>query len=100
MTCEAVISEACFLLRGLHGGVDALLELVARGVVAMPFCLMDELSSVTRLLTRYRSVPMSLADACLVRMAEQFDTSAVLTLDRHFQVYRKNGRIVIPTLMP
>ena len=100
ITCEAVLSEACFLLRGLHGGVDALLELVARGVVAMPFRLTDELSSVTRLLARYRSVPMSLADACLVRMAEQFDTSAVLTLDKHFQIYRKNGRIVIPTLTP
>ena len=59
------------------------------GVVAMPFRLTDELSSVTRLLARYHSIPMSLADACLVRMAEQFDTSAVLTLDRHFQVYRK-----------
>lgn len=66
----------------------------------MPFRLTDELSSVTRLLARYRSVPMSLADACLARMAEQFDTSAVLTLDRHFHIYRKKGRIVIPTLTP
>jgi uncharacterized protein len=100
LTCEAVISEACFLLRNIHDGVDSLMELLARGVVATKFSLADELPTIARLLTRYRSVPMSLADACLVRMSEQHATSAVLTLDRHFHVYRKNNRQVIPTLMP
>jgi predicted nucleic acid-binding protein len=62
--------------------------------------LPKELPNVARLLARYRSVPMSLADACLVRMAEQHAASVVLTLDRHFTVYRKSGRLAIPTLMP
>ena len=43
---------------------------------------------------------MSLADACLMRMAEQYSAGVVLTLDRHFHVYRKSGRLVIPTLTP
>ncbi len=100
LTCEAVLSEACFLLGDIHGGMDALMQLVKRGVLAVGFHLDDELPSVMRLLARYRSVPMSLADACLVRMAEQHASSVVLTLDRHFTVYRKSGRLVIPTLMP
>ena len=95
-----MISETCFLLRDIHGGVDALMQLLSRGVVSTPFCLSDELPSVTRLVSRYQSVPMSLADACLVRMAEQYADSTVLTLDRHFKIYRKSGRLVIPTLMP
>jgi rRNA-processing protein FCF1 len=43
---------------------------------------------------------MSLADACLVRMAEQHADAMVLTLDAHFRVYRKHGRQAIPVIMP
>ncbi|HJQ81005.1 MAG TPA: hypothetical protein VJ828_13680, partial [Lacipirellulaceae bacterium] len=67
---------------------------------AIRFSLSDELPAVARLLKKYASVPMSLADACLVRMAEQHITSPILTLDTHFRIYRKSGRTVIPTLMP
>jgi uncharacterized protein len=100
VACDAVISEACFLLRGIDRGTDALMQLLSRGVVATPFCLADELSPVARLLARYRSIPMSLANACLVRMSEQYADSTVFTLDRHFRIYRKSGRTLIPTLMP
>lgn len=100
ITCEAVISEAAFLLRDVDSGIDALMKLLQRGVVATSFTLADELPAVARLLKRYASVPMSLADACLVRMTEQFTTSAVLTLDSDFRIYRKSGRMVITTLMP
>jgi predicted nucleic acid-binding protein len=98
--CEPVITEAAFLLRGFHGGLIALMELLERGHLITPFHLADELPVVTRLLKRYASVPMSLADACLVRMAEQHTTSPILTLDTHFRIYRKSGRAVIPVLMP
>lgn len=100
ITCEAVISEACFLLQNVEGGVDALMQLMARGVVQVSFSMTENLPAITRLLKRYRSVPMSLADACLVRMAEQFSASPILTLDGDFRIYRKSGREVIPTLMP
>ncbi len=53
-----------------------------------------------RLVKRYADVPMSLADACLVRMAEQHVQSKVLTLDQDFRIYRKHSRQVIPVLMP
>jgi uncharacterized protein len=43
---------------------------------------------------------MSLADACLVRMAERYPSGIVMTLDRDFRIYRKHGRQVIPVKMP
>ncbi len=100
ITCEPVITEACYLLRDLDNGIDSLIGLINGGVVAIRFDLADELPAVARLLKRYASVPMSLANACLVRMTEQFSASPILTLDSDFRVYRKSGRTVIPTLMP
>lgn len=99
-TCEAVLSEAWHLLRQTHRGQVALLELVERGLVSIDFALAAELIAVRRLVTRYRDRPMSLADACLVRMAELYDEAAVLTVDSDFTVYRKNGRQVIPLIAP
>lgn len=48
----------------------------------------------------YADVPMSLADACLVRMAELHAQSKVFTLDQDFRIYRKHSRHVIPVLIP
>ena len=49
---------------------------------------------------RYRDRPMSLADACLVRLSELHRRSRVFTLDRDFLIYRRHGNKVIPVLMP
>ena len=100
LTCEAVLTEACHLLRNLSGAPEAVLEMVKRGLVTVTFLLGDEVERVTRLIVRYASVPMSLADACLVRMTEQFANSRLLTLDSDFRVYRRNGRQIIPSIMP
>lgn len=100
LTCEAVLAEACFLLRRSSGGTQAVMQLLARGIVTAPFGLEEEAPAVAKLLFRYASVPMSLADACLVRMAERYPSGIVMTLDRDFRIYRKNGRQVIPTRMP
>lgn len=100
LTCEAVLAETCFLLRHLSGGSQAVLELANRGVVQTVFKLEEEVQPVMKLLGRYTNVPMSLADACLVRMAEQHAESKVLTLDQDFRIYRKHGRQVIPILSP
>lgn len=99
-TCEAVISEACFLLRNIPSAPDALLELVKRKLVAVPFQLEHEITAVKKLMARYNNVPMSLADACLVRMSEQYAGSVLLTLDRDFRIYRRLGRQVIPVIAP
>ena len=99
-TCEAVISEACFLVRNLKGGPDAVLTLIARGLVVPDFHLDLELDALRKLIAKYSSVPMSLADACLVRMAELDHELTVITLDADFRLYRRHGRQHLPTLMP
>jgi uncharacterized protein len=100
LTCEAVLSEACFLLRGLSAGNTAVMEFVRRGAVEVAFRLDEHVAPVSKLLDKYASMPMSLADACLVRMSECHADSAVLTLDSHFRLYRRHGRVVVPVIMP
>jgi predicted nucleic acid-binding protein len=100
LTSESVISEACFLLRAFAGGREGVFELLLRGAVAIGFRLDEDLKSTARLMARYANVPMSVADASLVRMAERLPESAVLTVDADFRVYRKHGRQVIPTILP
>jgi uncharacterized protein len=81
LTCEAVITEACFLLQRDSRSQQAVLSLVNRGAVQISFCLSDEMKAIEELITRYENVPMSLAGACLARMAELYPESTVLTLD-------------------
>ena len=100
LTCEAVISEACFLLRRLQNASGTVLNLIEQDLIKAPFRLQETITSVKRLMTRYANIPMSLADACLVRMAEQYPEGVLLTCDSDFRVYRKHRRQVIPTIMP
>jgi len=100
LTCEAVVSETCFLLSGIKGGSDRVMQLVQRKILKISFHLEEHIDPVNKLLIKYQSVPMSLADACLVRMSELHSNSSVFTLDSDFNLYRKNGRQVIPSIMP
>lgn len=100
LTCEAVLSEACFLLRGLIPGPKAVLEAVQRGAIDIPFQLTDHVHRVSQLMDKYAQIPMSLADACLVCLAELQPGGTVFTVDRDFRIYRKQGREIIPVLMP
>ena len=99
-TCDAALSEAMFLLQQTRTGIGPLLELLERGVVIPEFNVRAELPTLLRLLRRYKDVPMSLADSCLVRMAELFADSSVFTLDSDFRIYRKHGRQSIPLIYP
>ena len=99
-TCESVVSEACFLLRGLAGGPDAVLDLLVADVVRIDFQMESEIAALRALMRKFANVPMSLADACLVRMTELDTQSVIVTLDSDFRVYRRNRRQLIPTIMP
>jgi hypothetical protein len=59
-----------------------------------------DIELVRQLRRTYADVPMSVADACLVRLAEQLGQCAVLTLDDDFTAYRRHGRQVIPRVSP
>ena len=100
MTCEAVISVTCFLVRAINGGSQAVFGLLERGVLELSFRLAPNQAAVRTLMARYSSVPMSFADGCLVRMSELEPKATILTLDSDFKFYRRSGRQVIPVAMP
>ncbi|MCC7105069.1 MAG: type II toxin-antitoxin system VapC family toxin [Chloroflexi bacterium] len=100
LVCEPVLAEAIYLLRRFPRAQSQLLRLVEVGALRISFSLSDEIHAVGELINKYADVPMSLADACVVRMAELYDNHSVCTLDSDFQVYRKHGRQSIPLLQP
>jgi predicted nucleic acid-binding protein len=100
VTCEAVLAETCHLLRDRLDARKRLLASVAQGNIGIPFALAEEAAAIEKLMDRYRNIPMSLADACLVRMAEVHKEALVFTLDKDFKIYRKSNRQVIASVMP
>ena len=97
-TCEAVLSEAFHLL-GARGtpGLSAILR---RRALLVAFSLDNDVEPVLKLLQKYSDVPMSLADACLVRMTETLPDPVILTTDSDFRIYRRHSRQVVPCMMP
>ena len=100
LTCEPVLTEAAFLLKREGRETDPLFELLERGVLRVGLEIEDQLADLRTLMSRYRDRPMSLADACLVRLSELHRDSTVFTLDSDFRIYRRHGNKVIPVLMP
>ena len=100
LTCEAVLAEATYLTRAAPGARAALIEMLGEGFLNIGMALADQHSAILAMIRRYTDVPMSLADACLVRLAELHPQSPVLTLDSDFAIYRKNGRQVISMVCP
>jgi predicted nucleic acid-binding protein len=99
LTCEAVITETCFLVQRDSLSQQAVLSLVNRGALKIAFCLADE-AAIEELIKRYTNVPMSFADACIVRMTELYPESTVLTLDSDFRIYKKHRSQEIPIIIP
>ena len=97
-TCDAVLSEAFHLVG--TAGRRPLGALLRRRVVVLAFDLGDELERVVKLMEKYADLPMSLADACLVRMTETLADPVVLTTDTDFRVYRRHSRQTVPCVMP
>ena len=100
VTCEAVLAEATYLTRAIPQARAALIEMVSEGFLNIGMTLAEQHRAILTLVRRYRDTPMSLADACLVRLAELYPQSTLLTLDSDFTVYRKNGRQVISMIRP
>ena len=97
-TCEAVLSESFHLLGGR--GTANLGALLRRRALLVAFELAGNVEPVVRLLEKYSDVPMSLADACLVRMTEVLADPMILTTDEDFRVYRRHSRQVVPCVTP
>lgn len=99
-SCEAAVVEASFLVRGLWPAQQRILGMLSDGFLRVEFALTPEVERINALMEKYADLPMSLADACLVRMSELDDDAAIFTTDSDFLVYRKHGRKKIPLISP
>ena len=100
LTCEPVLTEAAHLLMRRGGDADSLFAMLERGALRVALAIDQEQADLRALMRRYRNRPMSLADACLVRLSEIHAEARVFTLDSDFRIYRRHGNRVIPVLMP
>jgi uncharacterized protein len=100
VTCEPVLAEACFLIQRAGGKPGDLARKLVEGGIAIGMDLSQDAGGVHGLMMRYSDTPLSLADACLVRLSEKFPECRLFTLDSAFEHYRRNGRQVIPLLYP
>ena len=87
-SCEAVIAEACFLMRKVDAAGSA--EVVAlgrKGVYEISLSVTDHWAYIEKLLQKYANRPISFADACLIRCAEVWQEPRILTFDSDFSIY-------------
>ena len=100
LVCEPVLTEVIYLLARFPMAGDTLFDLLQNGALQLAFRVEEHLGVLHRLIQKYRDTPMSLADACVVRMAEIHEEHSVLTLDSDFTVYRKHGRSPMTLIHP
>ena len=100
LTCEPVLTEAALLMKREGRDTDSLFALLDRGVIRIGLSIQEQNADLRALMRRYRNRPMSLADACLVRLSEIHAAAEVLTLDSDFRIYRRHGNKVIPLRIP
>jgi predicted nucleic acid-binding protein len=100
LTCDAVLTESCFLLAKHPQLLRTLGSLLEDGLITSKFQSDSQSSRIFGLMETYRNVPMSFADACLVCMIENNPGSVLFSLDRGFTIYRQQRRRLIPLLSP
>ena len=100
LVCEPVLAEACYLLGRFPWAQDALLALLQNGALQVAFDVGEHVGELRKLMQKYRDTPMSLADACILQMAEINEQHVVFTLDSDFTVYRKRSRTSLALIHP
>lgn len=99
ITCEPVLTEACFLVERNGRPGTLVLDYALAAGIQIGLQLGSEIDSVRALMHRYQDVPISLADACLVRLAEMTGFP-ICTLDHDFAIYRVHGRRALTLITP
>ena len=98
VTVWPVVAEAMYMLRAYWQAQEALWEMIEMGAVGILPLGIDDVPRMKELMRKYRDLPMDLADAALVRVAERERLRRIFTLDRRdFQIYRPSriGRFAI-----
>jgi predicted nucleic acid-binding protein len=100
ITCEAVIAETAYFLSKWRRGIGVLFKFLEEAPVHFPFSYAQNRIEIRELIEKYSDVPMSFADACLVRLSELYPDAPILTLDSDFLIYRRNKNERLPVLIP
>jgi predicted nucleic acid-binding protein len=96
-SCPEAMAEAA----AMTGQPAAIVEMIQANEIILAFDLSAQAASVLSLLKKYADSGMDLADACIVRMSELTRDCRVITVDRAgFAIYRRNGRELIPVVVP
>lgn len=96
LTCEAVLAETAFHIRSS----SLVFRMLETGLVRLAFDIESNRAELTALAKRYADRAPDLADLCLIRMSELSPKHPIITVDGDFRIYRRNGREVIPVIMP
>jgi predicted nucleic acid-binding protein len=97
-TCDAVLSETCHMIGS--AGMPLLTGFLRDRGLTINCTSEIGLDEVLSLMEKYADIPMSFADACLVRMTEVSPDPTLLTTNTDFRIYRRHGRKAIPCVMP
>ncbi|HEY5894392.1 MAG TPA: PIN domain-containing protein [Chthoniobacterales bacterium] len=96
--CEAVFAEVDHLLGS--AGRTTLRTGARRGALRLLSVLAAETNAILDLQDKYSDLPMSVADACVVRLTEILPDALVLATDADFKIYRRHSRKIVPCLLP
>lgn len=102
VTTWPVMTETCHLLanRLTPDAAETFVASAARGAFAIFELRPDHLPRIVELMRKYRQLPMDLADASLVVLAEHLGTGRILSTDRRdFGAYRWKSRRPFRNLM-
>lgn len=104
LTVWPALTEAMHLLRGSWPAQRNLWSRVETGALVLAALDIDDTARMRQLMEKYRDLPMDVADAALVRVAERDDLTRIFTLDRrHFSIYRPGRRrrfAIVPESVP
>ncbi|MGO9449906.1 MAG: type II toxin-antitoxin system VapC family toxin [Candidatus Binataceae bacterium] len=89
LTVWPALAEAMYLLRRVPGAQDRLWDFIDCKSVNLARLDVDDFPRMRELIRKYHDLPMDLADAALVRVAERERIRRVFTIDRRdFELYR------------
>ena len=84
-TCEAVLTEAAYLL----GTPEPVLQMLADGDLTADFQAEKHATDLLRWLNKFADLDPGFADACVVKLGELHPRAEILTTDRgDFSAYR------------
>jgi predicted nucleic acid-binding protein len=93
-TVWPVLTEVMYFLSGLPRAQEAVWDMIARGSVEILALGPEDAPRIRELMQKYADLPMDLADAALVRVAERENTRDIFTIDKKdFSVYRLHGKL-------